>query len=74
MADESVKTFCFNGPEKLLNISNIILKTLDPPLNNYPSKGLSKEIWNKFNDHKQTTAAFKNKMNLWKELNNFIKV
>lgn len=73
MGEQSLPIYCSSSPDKFLQISNIILKTLEPP-DNCPFKGLSKEIWDKFNDNKQTIDKFTNKINLWKQLNKLIKV
>lgn len=72
MESQRLQNYCHSSPDEFLKKSSV-LKTLEPP-DNFHMQGLSKEIWHKFNDNKQTIDEFRNKINLWKQLNKWIQV
>ena len=65
--------YCREEPDKLYKNLEVLLKTISPP-EDVELKGLSKEIWDKFEENKQTILQFTNKINLWNRLNKEIKV
>lgn len=65
--------FCHEAPDKFLQHAEII-NSAQRPENLSVCDNLSKEIFEKYLENKQTVEIFRNKMNLWKRMNNNLKV
>lgn len=71
---DGLQKFCSEAPDRFFrNSDQILMNKLEPP-RNCDLSDLSEEIWEKFQENKQTDVQFTNKINLWKRLNNHIKV